>query len=92
MTYKFKKGNRVRVKLEFPPGHIRTPLYVRGKEGVIEDIFGSFKNPESLAYGGDGLPLVPLYWVKFDLCHVWDHPSLKERLLIEIYEHWLTPA
>ena len=28
-------GDRVRVREDFPPGHIRTPVYVRGKEGVV---------------------------------------------------------
>ena len=31
----FKPGDRVRVRLDFVPGHIRMPGYIRGKEGVI---------------------------------------------------------
>jgi len=53
---KFKPGDRVRVRMEDRPGHIRTPWYIRGKTGWIEQVHGEFLNPESLAHGGDGLP------------------------------------
>ena len=94
METKFKVGDPVCVKNEFPPGHIRTPAFVRGKEGVIERFFGRYKNPESLAYGGDGLPLRELYWVRFKLNDLWDHNpgTEKDKVLVEIYEHWLEPA
>jgi hypothetical protein len=29
-------------------------------------VYGTFGNPESLAYGGDGLPRQPLYLVRFE--------------------------
>src|SRR5438105_1164745 len=32
---RFKPGDRVRVKLDFVPGHIRLPAYIRGKVGVV---------------------------------------------------------
>jgi len=37
-----RPGDRVRVREDFPQGHIRTPVYVRGKEGVVVKNFGSF--------------------------------------------------
>src|SRR6266508_3203697 len=68
---KFKPGDRVTVKLEARPGHIRTPWYVRGKPGWIERVYGDFLNPESLAYGRDGLPKRTLYLVAFNQADVW---------------------
>ena len=47
---------RVKVKFEDRPGHLRTPWYIRGKTGWIERVYGEFLNPESLAFGKDGLP------------------------------------
>ncbi|NNK79586.1 MAG: nitrile hydratase subunit beta, partial [Litoreibacter sp.] len=44
-------GSAVRIRALTPPGHIRTPFYLRGKRGVIERQLGAFKNPEQLAYG-----------------------------------------
>ena len=32
----FNVGDRVRIKDSHPPGHRRTPYYVRGKTGVVE--------------------------------------------------------
>ncbi|MBI3076061.1 MAG: nitrile hydratase subunit beta [Deltaproteobacteria bacterium] len=92
MPNRFKEGDAVRVKFEIRPGHIRTPMYVRGKTGIIAAYYGSFPNPEKLAYGGDGLPPVPLYGVRFELSQLWSDPSLKDTLQMDIYEHWLEPA
>ena len=69
---RFKPGDRVRVRMADPPGHIRTPFYVRGKRGWVEDYHGAFRNPEELAYGKDGLPLKPLYLVGFKQTDLWD--------------------
>ena len=70
MTARFAIGDTVTVKALYPAtGHIRTPYYVRGKEGVIADSLGAFPNPESLGVGGDGLPKRPLYRVRFMQTH-----------------------
>ena len=44
----FKAGDRVAVKAHNPPGHIRTPMYLRGKRGVVLKDYGSWKNPEDM--------------------------------------------
>lgn len=94
MDTKFNVGDSVRVKHQFPPGHIRTPIYLRGKTGMIDRYFGKYRNPEELAYGKDGLPLRELYWVKFPLNDLWDHNPGKaaDSVVVEIFEHWLDPA
>jgi nitrile hydratase len=92
-TGKFKPGDRVQVKFEDRPGHIRTPWYIRGKTGWIERVHGDFLNPESLAYGRDGLPRKTLYLVGFNQSDVWENlPGSKDKVLVDIYEHWLDPA
>ncbi len=83
-------ADRVRVKTMMPPGHVRTPAYLRGKEGVIERTLGRFKNPEQLAYG---LPAEekPLYRVRFTMGEVWGDQAEcpTDTLDAEIYAHWL---
>ena len=94
MGARFKPGDRVRVRVGAPPGHIRTPAYIQGKIGAVEAIHGEFRNPESLAYGGDGLPSQFLYLVRFDQTQLWGNyqgPS-RDKLLVDIYERWLEPA
>ena len=70
---------------------MRTPTYVRGKTGVIERCCGRFRNPEKLAYGGDGLPKQALYRVRFLQNHLWgDYRGLStDTVDLEIYQHWL---
>ena len=91
MAKEFLPGMRVRVREDFPPGHIRTPVYVRGKEGVVARAFGSFPNPETLAIGRDGLPKKALYEVRFRQADLWpDYAGPKSDTLdMDIYEHWL---
>jgi nitrile hydratase len=94
MSPRFKPGDAVTVRRAYPPGHLRTPHYIRGKAGVVERICGSFANPEELAYGRNGLPALPLYRVRFAQRQVWpDYTGgTGDSVDIEIYEHWLEPA
>lgn len=87
----FTPGMRVRVREDYPPGHVRTPVYVRGREGVVTRVFGSFPNPEVLALGRDGLPKKALYEVRFRQSDLWpDYAGpAGDTLDIDIYEHWL---
>lgn len=90
---KFKPGDRVKVRFEDRPGHIRTPWYIRGKTGSVEQVHGAFLNPESLGHGGDGLPKKNLYLVAFQQRDIWErYNAAKDKLLVDLFEHWLDPA
>jgi len=94
VTARFASGTRVAVRQAYPPGHVRTPFYIRGKSGIVERICGDFRNPEELAYARSGLPKQPLYRIRFRQADVWpdyEGPDA-DTLDIEIYEHWLEPA
>ena len=88
---RFRPGDRVRVRAANPPGHVRTPYYIRGHTGVVERLCGSYPNPEELAYARRGLPAQPLYRVRFLQRDVWpdqtDGPE--DTIDVEIYQHWL---
>jgi nitrile hydratase beta subunit-like protein len=65
---------------------------VRGKLGWIGAVRGEFRNPESLAYGGDGLPKQTLYAVGFRESDLWEaHYSgpPEDELYVDLFEHWL---
>ncbi len=87
----FSAGEQVRIRNAHPPGHRRTPFYVRGKTGVIERYCGEFPNPEELAYGFDGLPRRELYRVRFRQSDLWTdyQGAAGDTLDLEIYDHWL---
>ena len=91
---RFRKGDRVRVRVDSPAKHFRTPAYIQGKLGLVEALCGIFPNPESLAHGGPGLPEKPLYRVEFPQTEVWEeyNGSAADTVLVDIYEHWLDPA
>ena len=89
---RFKPGDRVKVRFEDRPGHLRTPWYVRGKSGWVERVYGEFRNPESLAFGRDGLPKKVLYLVAFNQTDLWEKANKSDKLLVDIYEHWLDPV
>lgn len=90
---RFAAGDRVRVRRGYPPTHFRTPLYAQGKTGVVEHLYGAYRNPEGLAYGRDGLPKAPLYRVRFAQRHLWPEyaGAAHDTLCIDLYDHWLEP-
>jgi nitrile hydratase subunit beta len=90
----YRPGDCVRVSSRSHAGHHRTPGYLKGKVGTIERLHGSFKDPETRAYGGDGLPTRPLYSVAFVQRELWPNygGEAADRLNVDLYEHWLEPA
>ncbi len=91
---KYRAGQRVRVAARPHEGHHRTPGYVKGKTGSVERVHASFPNPETRAYGRDGLPKQPLYLVGFAQRDLWPdsrgHPG--DRIYVDVFEHWLEVA
>ncbi len=87
-------GERVRIKDLGKPGHVRTPIYVRRKTGVIDSYVGRFENPEERAYGRIGGERIPLYRVRLKQQDLWPDYEGPERdtLVLEIYDHWLERA
>jgi nitrile hydratase len=73
-----------------PPGHVRTPYYLRGKTGVVERVLGPFPNPENLAYSV-AAPELALLRVNFTMREVWGPEAEKpdDTIEAEIYAHWL---
>lgn len=91
---RYRPGERVKVRAAYPPGHVRTPFYIRGHSGVVERLCGMYPNPEELAYARSGLPVQPLYRVRFLQRDVWpDYAGQPaDSVDVEIYQHWLEPA
>lgn len=91
MTY--EPGDRVRVLPAEKPGHVRTPDYLKGKDGWVVALVGAFPSPEDLAYGLSGLPQRNLYKVGFRQADLWDGYGgpAGDLLYADVYEHWLEP-
>ena len=91
---RFAPGDPVRVLERYPPGHVRTPGTVVDRSGTVERVCGRFQNPEQLAYGDPDALHQVLYRVSFASRSLWtDYAgSERDRVDIEIFEHWLEPA
>ena len=87
----FVMGHPVKVREAWPPGHIRTPTYIRGRFGAIVAVLGRYPNPEELAFHRPGLPAPMLYRVRFRQHELWpDYAGpAGDTVDVEVYEHWL---
>jgi nitrile hydratase subunit beta len=83
----FRVGDSVYVSERSHEGHHRTPAYLKGRSGRVERVHGRFTNPETRAYGSDGLPEQILYQVVFGREELW--PGAADRTYVDVYEHWL---
>ncbi|MCB1547271.1 MAG: nitrile hydratase subunit beta [Hyphomicrobiaceae bacterium] len=93
-TQTLRVGDAVRVIDRPSLGHCRTPIYLRGKRGVVCEILGRFRDPERLAYHRPGLPMLRLYKVRFRQEDLWEHYAglPGDHLEADIFEHWLEPS
>lgn len=88
----FQCGERVRISQRFPIGHYRVPLYVRGKQGVVEKILSPMAiNNEDEGYGRNAGIKGHYYRVGILLSELWPEYAgpAQDRLVIEIFETWL---
>lgn len=91
---RFSPGDWVKVLHLRKTGHVRIPFYVRGKRGEVVNYCGSYLNPEDLAVGNTSGPAIDLYRVKISQRDLWPDDAVPEQdvLVIEIYDHWLSPV
>ena len=66
----FAIGDRVRVKNEYVPGHVRMPAYIRGKAGVVVRISPPYPFPDTAGHGMQA-PMEPAYDVRFRSRDLW---------------------
>jgi nitrile hydratase subunit beta len=87
-------GQSVRIADRPHEGHHRTPGYLKGKTGRVERVQGSFTNPETRAYGADGLPERRVYLVGFGQRDVWPNyrGGADDRIYVDVFEQWLEEA
>ncbi len=87
---RFTVGDRVRVKLVNPKGHIRSPRYVRGHVGVVQEFYGSHIFPDRSAEGD--IFGAPLYNVRFEGRDLWGDSAESQALYIDLWDSYLDPA
>ena len=85
----FAVGGRVRARNINPSGHTRLARYVRGCVGVIHQIHGTHRFPDTTAHDRGENPQ-PLYSVRFDATELWGSMApINDSLFIDLWEDYL---
>src|SRR5688572_10260688 len=67
---RFKVGDRVRVRADYVPGHVRMPGYIRGKTGIVIGESPTYPFPDAHAHGIEAQD-EPTYDVRFRAEELW---------------------
>jgi nitrile hydratase len=76
-----------------PRGHTRLPRYVRGRQGVIDRVHGTFVFPDSNANLAGEDPQT-IYSVCFTAGELWgeDAPHPGDKIFVDMWDSYLEPA
>jgi nitrile hydratase len=87
----FTPGDRVRVKPDFVPGHIRMPGYMRGKSGVVVGESPPYPFPDAHAHSVEAQD-EPTYDVRFRTEDLWPNSADKALVHVAVFQSYLEPA
>jgi nitrile hydratase len=91
-TPHFQAGDHVVARNLNPAGHTRLPRYVRGKQGVIDRVHGTFVYPDTNAHGGGEQPQ-PVYCVRFEARELWGSATpVHDSVYLDLWEDYLEHA
>jgi nitrile hydratase subunit beta len=89
VTPRFAVGDKVIAKNIHPEGHTRLPRYVRGKQGEIVGLRGSFAIDDRTAHHLSPEPQ-QVYSVRFSARELWGRSAPeKDALFIDLWESYL---
>lgn len=88
---RFKPGDRVRVREDYVPGHVRMPAYIRGKTGTVVGETPAYPFPDAHAHGVESQD-EPTYDVRFRSEDLW--PNSADRALVHagVFQSYLERA
>jgi len=87
---RFKLGDRVRVRLDSVPGHMRMPGYIRGKAGVVVGESPPYPFPDAHAHAIDAQD-EPTYDVRFESRELWPDSSDEALVHVAVFQSYLEP-
>jgi nitrile hydratase beta subunit len=88
---RFKPGDRVRVKLDSVPGHMRMPGYIRGKAGVVVSESPAYPFPDAHAHGVASED-EPTYDVRFRSEDLWPGSAEPALVHVGVFQSYLERA
>ncbi len=87
----FARGDRVRVRGDHVPGHVRLPAYVRGKTGTVVGQSPAYPFPDAHAHGVAASP-EPTYDVRFSALDLWSNAAEPAFVHVGVFESYLERA
>jgi nitrile hydratase beta subunit len=87
----FQPGDRVRVRLDHVPGHIRLPGYIRGKCGVVVGESPAYPFPDAHAHGVPSQD-EPTYDVRFRSEDLWPNGADAALVHVGVFQSYLERA
>ena len=84
----FEPGDRVRVKDDHVPGHVRMPAYIRGKAGVVVSESPAYPFPDAHAHGV-AADDEPTYDVRFSTEDLWPNSADKAFVHVGVFQSYL---
>lgn len=88
---RFALGDRVRVRDEYVPGHVRMPAYVRGKTGVVVGESPAYPFPDAHAHAVAAED-EPTYDVRFRSVDLWPGSADSALIHVGIFQSYLERA
>jgi nitrile hydratase beta subunit len=88
---RFRPGDRVRVRQDVVPGHVRVPAYVRGKSGVVVSESPAYPFPDAHAHG-IAAEDEPTYDVRFRSDDLWPNSADPALVHVGVFQSYLERA
>ena len=88
---RYAPGDRVRVKADYVPGHIRMPGYIRGKCGVVVSESPAYPFPDAHAHDVEAHD-EPTYDVRFRSEDLWPNSSDPALVHVGVFQSYLERA
>ena len=87
----FKAGDKVRVRSDHVPGHVRMPGYIRGKTGVVVGESPVYPFPDAHAHSMESVD-EPTYDVRFKAEELWPNAADPALVHVGVFQSYLERA
>jgi len=88
---RFNPGDRVRVRSDYVPGHVRMPGYIRGKTGVVVSESPVYPFPDAHAHSIEAVD-EPTYDVRFRTEDLWPNSAEPALVHVGVFQSYLERA
>src|SRR6187401_280738 len=85
---RFAPGDRVKVRNDYVPGHMRMPGYIRGRTGVVVSESPAYPFPDAHAHGVEAAD-EPTYDVRFKAEELWPNSADPALVHVGVFQSYL---